>query len=206
MEALDYWRLCDDLTVHQAAFLIVGEDPADDGWGYNNAYPKGYEAAVTALKGAISREKIQCNNTHKSDDSFETNQTIDWDETLLSVADLKEWLSGRGFTTGFFFDSKANTLPYLDDSNAYYAPKLAAAIKAWEEVSTNEQLLNNCSPKQALIKWLEVNGHKFGLTTSFEEVAKIANWQTKGGAPTTVASPLSKYEPTATVLDDEIPF
>ncbi len=27
MEKLDYWRLCDELTVVQAALLITGEDP-----------------------------------------------------------------------------------------------------------------------------------------------------------------------------------
>jgi hypothetical protein len=28
MDPLDYWRLCDELSVVQAALLIVGEDPS----------------------------------------------------------------------------------------------------------------------------------------------------------------------------------
>jgi len=28
MESLDYWRLCDELNVIQAALLIQGEDPS----------------------------------------------------------------------------------------------------------------------------------------------------------------------------------
>ena len=29
MEEMDYWRLCDELSVYQAAFLILGLNPAD---------------------------------------------------------------------------------------------------------------------------------------------------------------------------------
>jgi hypothetical protein len=28
MEGLDYWRLCDEVSITQAALLIVGVDPA----------------------------------------------------------------------------------------------------------------------------------------------------------------------------------
>jgi hypothetical protein len=30
MEGTDYWRLCDELSVIQAALLVVGADPASD--------------------------------------------------------------------------------------------------------------------------------------------------------------------------------
>jgi hypothetical protein len=47
--------------------------------------------------------------------------------------------------------------------------------------------------KQALLKWLRKNADKFGLTKDdgnpneqgIEEIAKISNWDTKGGAPKT---------------------
>jgi len=43
MEGLDYWRLCDELSVIQAAFLIVGKDPAASqdyivGWTAKNGH------------------------------------------------------------------------------------------------------------------------------------------------------------------------
>jgi hypothetical protein len=30
MESLDYWRICDELSVIQAATLLVGGDPSSD--------------------------------------------------------------------------------------------------------------------------------------------------------------------------------
>ena len=38
MDVFDYWRLCDQLSVVQAALLIVGEDPStfDDGGLHND--------------------------------------------------------------------------------------------------------------------------------------------------------------------------
>ncbi|MCP5017691.1 MAG: hypothetical protein GY938_20830 [Ketobacter sp.] len=52
MENLDYWRLCEELNIVQAALLVVGEDPtiaeyAED-WEVQDR-PKGYEAAKTAI-------------------------------------------------------------------------------------------------------------------------------------------------------------
>jgi hypothetical protein len=57
MDALDYWRLCDDLSVVQIALLIVGEDPSQfqnyiDTQSPQNR-PAGYDAAKAALVNAI---------------------------------------------------------------------------------------------------------------------------------------------------------
>jgi len=32
MEKMDYWRFCDELTVIQAVYLIIGEDPDEHGY------------------------------------------------------------------------------------------------------------------------------------------------------------------------------
>ena len=57
MESLDYWRLCDELSVVHAALLIVGCDPgSEDGYAENwqpHEYPKGYLAAKSGLTAAI---------------------------------------------------------------------------------------------------------------------------------------------------------
>ena len=62
MEALDYWRLCDEVSVVQAALLIVGEDPSHiqddvDGTSPQNR-PAGYDAVVTALGNAIFAKRL----------------------------------------------------------------------------------------------------------------------------------------------------
>jgi hypothetical protein len=53
--------------------------------------------------------------------------------------------------------------------------------------------MRGTAAKQAMIRWLRRNADKFRLTNDdgnpnkqgFEEVAKIANWDGKGGAPKT---------------------
>lgn len=111
----------------------------------------------------------------------------DWELTTVSVDDLRKWLSDRGVKDGFFFPSSANDPDYIDRKNPRYAPRLAAAVRAWQQVTDPK----GKSPKQALIKWLTLHAADFGLTdeqgnpnnTAIEDVAKVANWQTKGGAP-----------------------
>jgi hypothetical protein len=62
MDGLDYWRLCDQLSVVQAAMLVVGSDPSSDamhveGWSPDKR-PPGYEAAKTAIANALRRGQI----------------------------------------------------------------------------------------------------------------------------------------------------
>ncbi len=68
MEDLDYWRLCDELNIIQAALLVVGEDPTcaerTEEWDVDKR-PKGYEAAKTAISHALRshvkyQDEIQC--------------------------------------------------------------------------------------------------------------------------------------------------
>ncbi|BBE10398.1 Uncharacterized protein MCB1EB_2237 [Mycoavidus cysteinexigens] len=125
---------------------------------------------------------------------FEPNviycEAPDWGKTTIDRQDLVNWLRERGFTTGFFFPNVTSDTPnYLDPENLRYAPKLAAAVRAWQAVTEP----NGKHPKQALQKWLRENAATFRLTkddgnpneTGIEEVAKVANWEPGGGAPKT---------------------
>ncbi len=193
---MDYWRLCDELTVIQAALLIVGEDPSStsayvEGWQAEQR-PIGYEAAKSALLSAISSKILPADKRSAWIDCDEHNPL----EVLIRVTDLREWLVRRGITTGFFFskNTKANTKPnYLDEQHSNYSPKLAAAIEAWLALTENPQLIKAKSVKKALTVWLRSNAGRFGLIkdngspneNGIEEVSKVANWKTKGGAPKT---------------------
>lgn len=56
MEELDYWRLCEDLNIVQAALLVVGDKPNLAEYTENHEVhkrPLGYEAAKTAISGAL---------------------------------------------------------------------------------------------------------------------------------------------------------
>jgi hypothetical protein len=101
-------------------------------------------------------------------------------------------LKSRGFIRGFFFPEPQGPA-YLARSHPHYSRKLEAAINAWKAVSENEELRRGKTVKQALEVWLRQHAGEYGLTkedgnpneTGIQEIAKIANWDTMGGAPKT---------------------
>jgi len=217
MDSLDYWRLCDELSVIQAALLIVGCDPSESqdmlmNWE-SHQRPTGFNAALAALKHAILAGRLPAtirrsawergwNEEPGEDENIghdsRARQIIykadpDWSLTTATVDDLRTWLRGRGLKSGFFFPEESESVDYCDPKNQHYSPKLAAAIGAWEAASKDSTLTRGKTVKQAIVIWLRRNADRFGLTKDdgspneqgIEEVSKIANWDTKGGAPKT---------------------
>ncbi len=146
-----------------------------------------------------------------------------WDQTTVAIDDLKAWLSERGLFPLFFFPSGVSD-GFRDPSHPRYSAKLATAVAAWEKV---DRAAKRKSVKQSLSEWVVSNGTQFGLgnsdgvvsQTAAEEVARIANWQTSGGAtPTSVElddddtnEPMEidnfeKIQPSKGDLDSDIPF
>jgi hypothetical protein len=202
MDGFDYWRLCDELTVVQAALLIAGCDPSSDasyveGWTPDQR-PIGYEAAKTAISNALRRGAVTGQILPIYDYDINGNtcgaqeDSIDLARSRVEVESLRDWLAGRGLKTGFFFPQATNSPDYLDPRHLRYAPKLAAAVRAWLATAT-PSAVSGKSPKQALVKWLREHAVEFGMTdddgkpneTGIEEAAKVANWQPTGGAPKT---------------------
>lgn len=199
MDALDYWRLCDELNIYQFALLVIGQDPVDFDYIRQltiDQRPRGYEAAKTALRSAIQSQKVPATlvdgelvELPNGDRHFET----DWWETRIEVDEIRKWLLSRGMTTGFFFPDDKLTAEYLDPTHHHYAPKLAAAIHAWEAVNADPNSIKKKTPKKALEAWLRAHANAYGLTkedgnpndTGNQEISKIANWDTRGGAPKT---------------------
>lgn len=76
---------------------------------------------------------------------------------------------------------------YLDPLHPRYAPKLAAAVKAWQAV----QETGKRTPKQAMEKWLNEHAAELRIADqegkpvkqAVEEISKVANWNLAGGAP-----------------------
>lgn len=213
------WRLADPLTVEQAASLIAGVDPHWPGvahmwgkWRPDTDDPifvedcMAYRTALAALSGAVrgGALKATCRSyadaehtivVHFAGGSNEVgvirDREPDWRLTTVTVADLAAWMESKGIRTGFFSPDGTDDVPgYLDPKHPRYAPKLAAAVRAWEAVT------DPCkeSPRNALMKWLREHAVTFGLTkddgtlnkTGIDEVAKVANWAPDGGAPKTL--------------------
>jgi len=193
MEDLDYWRLCDELSIPNAALLVVGCDPSEEMRGNYYAsdeyIPPGYDAVVEGITAALRREIIKGHLVLQSGRHGEIEGSICIQRSTVEVESLRQWLKSRGFCSGFFFPTATDAPDYLDPTNSRYAPKLAAAVRAWQAVTE----LGGKHPKQALVKWLREHATKFDLSdddgnpnqTGIEEVAKVANWQRGGGAPKT---------------------
>ncbi len=154
--------------------------------------------------------------TSDNDDVIYILKDPDWTDTKVSVEEIKMWFSSRGIYPAFFFP-KGHAEGFRDANNPRYSPKLASAVAAWETV---KKAGKNKSVKQSLLDWVVGNGVKFGLgnienvvsPTVAEEVAKIANWHTGGGATKTAVDdeddgieqkgPIQNFRE----IDDEIPF
>lgn len=250
MNGLDHWRICEALSIIQAALLFIGLDPSEDGVEENveewhaSKRPPGYTAMKCALVNAIQGGQLSATLRYRGRkmreeifeqydveyadaiegpglDEIEIRKTwllkaeaprvvqIDsntpaeyengpvlicekfpnWYYSTVKVDDLREWLRGRGISSGFFFSEPKSEREYLDKQHERYAPKLAAAVSAWE----NAKVMPGKSPKSQLQKWLREHAANFGLTDKegklnqlgIEDVAKVANWQPSGGAPKT---------------------
>lgn len=201
LSAIAYWRICDALTIVQAALLLLGCDPASEyshveGWKIHER-PTGYEAVKQAILGAVRGGKVAAEIVQQIESDMNGNEyplagTIDLERTTVAVDSLRQWLADRGVTSRFFAQVPRSGPDYLNPEHPRYAPKLAAAVRAWMAVDDPQ----GKSPKSALSKWLRENARDYGLSDDegkpneqgIEECAKVANWQPGGGAPRTPGS------------------
>lgn len=200
-EPIDYWRLCDQLTVVQAALLVVDVDPSDKYEEIEELHaeerPPGYDAVKNAIKTALLKGTIKGDVVPEDSYDSQNNRlnpipgTIDVEYTLVDVDSLRDWLRLRGFESEFFFSQSIEVAEYLDPQHPRYAYKLAAAVKAW--LAVQGAPLKGKSPKQAAEKWLREHATELQLTddegkqneTGIDEISKVVNWQPTGGAPKT---------------------
>jgi hypothetical protein len=208
------WLLADRLSIIEAALLLVDIEPQGasefvENWT-DSEKPAGYVAARRAIVSAIQNKRVQgsVNWAFEEDMRGQRQETdrIDYAQSWLETESLRKWLGERGFHSAFFgLGQESKTPGYLDPAHARYAPKLAAAVEAWE--SFNESERGAGTAKQNLSRWLRLNASRFGLVDEdgkptesvIGEIAKIANWARTGGAP--------RLQPESTAdFDDEIPF
>jgi hypothetical protein len=214
MDELEFWCLADALSLTNAAALICDIRPSlvrsddleyENGWVYvsstegdpgNDNFRASLQCMITAIQRGILTADVQYLTRQKyfrvaNEDQGVMVSELDPTATTVDRADLCEWLEKRGLRPAFFFPKQVASQPgYLERSNPRYAPKLAAAVDAWNNVSNNPDLWRVTSPKNALSKWLNENASAYGLTkddgtpnaTAVEEIAKVANWKPEGGA------------------------
>lgn len=195
LDRLDYWKLCMDFTVVQAALIVCGEAPDDLQYQVENnsaRCPEGYVAIRTAFHHALNSGKLKPSKAvfQYTDEGYETNH-IDIHSTMIAVEEIDRYLKSVHVQCDFF-DRWSSASGYLA-SQPDMPLKLSAALQAWSAVSSDASRLRGRSPKQALEQWLVENAAEFGLLkgdgrpnrTGIEEICKVANWKPSGGAPAT---------------------
>lgn len=212
LKGIDLWRLCEVLSVQNAALLIAGVDPGTtsefvEEWEQHNR-PAGYEAAKAAIcaglqshaiEGKIVPHYTQVSPAGHPLDAWEdaaVPDSVNIFQSTVKVESLRTWLRSRGLNGGFFFPPGADEPDFLNKDHRCYAPKLAAAVKAWRAVVDEGLFEDQGTPKQHLDKWLREHAAEFGLTrpdgkqneTAIGEISKIANWKPEGGAAKTPAA------------------
>lgn len=208
-DEFDYYKLMDDLTIHEAAALIAGASPNEINSGDYNGDVCHYlddthknhifSVCVSAITRAIERDVIPAIiRTHgrfsywkpSSQAAWQPIDDIDPSKTTIEREDLRAWLKERGFNHGFFFPDTSNKIkPYLDPDNLHYAKKLAALIAAWEaadKAAQNDSAIDK-NPNAFVAKWLIENADSYNLRDKdqtegfFKELAATCNWNSVGG-------------------------
>ena len=205
MDSFEIWRLCDKFSIVQAALLAIDVEPSVEGKNVETKpieeRPPGYEAMKYALVQALQAKQISGNlvrdparvktDAHGMNVSLIAS-AVHLHQSSVEVASLGSWLDKHGIENRFFSLERTATRAYLDPDSPRYAPKLDAAVRAWEAMD-NPHLLSGKTPKTALMNWIRQHATELGLVgengrpnqTAIEEVAKVANWNPKGGAPKT---------------------
>lgn len=200
MDSIDFWKLCDDYSIVQAAILACGGDPEDLQWEVerNSSHrPHGYVPVRTALMSAVQAGTL--NARIVTFDSDFDNQGREPHNAYVTAADLNAFFRAKRMVAPFFDRSDLPPEASFRPDSPQFPRKLDAAIKAWTAVTSDPASLRGRSPKQALEKWLIEHASELGLLNKdgqpnrngIEEICKVANWKPEGGAtPTPSALPL----------------
>jgi len=205
--------------VVEASLLILDVEPQGTADSVENSaedfQPAGYRAVKAGILAGLDNKSLKGGLRRPESQDFHGNWTIDETRydvhtSFVEVESLIAWLRSRGFSTGYFFSDAPKHHGLKDPAHPRYAPKLAAAVEAWESYVGGTTSAGTA--KQQLAKWLRLHAAEYGLSdedgklreTVIEQLATIANWATRGGAPK--AEPPNSPEPFDQDLDDEIPF
>lgn len=203
------WHLSDVLTLHVAASLIAGYDPnriaicrndTNFKQDYSSLFPIEEALHNAVLSGSLKiAERVNGNEIYVQDGKDGTEENCEpfnpvcLSGTKVEVSEIRAWLERQGYKPQFFFPDTVDVPDFLNPNQKNYSPKLAAAISAWQAVNAAPELIKGKTVKKALLKWLRRNADKYGLTKGdgspneqgIEEIAKISNWDIRGGAPKT---------------------
>ena len=166
MQDIDFWKLSDELTIVQAALLVIGVNPDDHPFvesGNLADRPRGYEAAKHAIFTSLKAERIRGEIKYFVDERGDYDPYPSDTDSTVEVASHKQWLKGKGMTQHFFFFPESAVSEFMDTEHPRYSRKLAAVVAAWQAMD-NPDRLRSKTVKQAVEKWLRENASQYGLS------------------------------------------
>ena len=194
MDKISRWKLADELTPYQIALLISGYDPSEFESDHPDRWPEEVRRDISPFLNAI-KNVARSGRVEMTPVTFENgyDNDINWLATTVNIDSLCEWMRRRNFYDGFFMIEHEKIDELVNPSGEYYAPKLAAAVRAWNETTSSSESLNGKTPKKALEIWLRKHANEYGLTgkdgnpneLGIEEICKVSNWKPGGGATPT---------------------
>lgn len=199
MDRIDRWKLADELNVFQIALLIAGYDPSEFETDYYDAWPAEVKLEMSPYLNAVKNAARSDKFVFKKQSNYNEDD-IDWYNSLVEIESFTSWLRSRNFVDGFFIGLSEDEVGISNISGEFYAAKLAAAVRAWTEITADPKALIGKTPKKALEIWLRKHANEYGLTNKdgnpnelgIEEICKVANWKPSGGASPT---PISAEQP-----------
>jgi hypothetical protein len=204
MDRMNRWKLADELNAYQIALLIAGYDPSEFEDELHHMWPSEVKMEVSPYLNAIKNAAHSQKFMFKEVQNYSGDET-DWRDSLIDIDSFSEWLRSRNFNDRFFLSLQCEPDRLSDSSYDFYAPKLAAAVRAWNEVTSDPVALNGKTPKKALEIWLRKHANEYGLTNKdgnpneleIEEICKVTNWKPSGRAtPTPIPSAKSPLDAT----------
>lgn len=190
--SLKHWLLCEKYTVAEAAYLILEIVPNIDDEGISDFT---YKEELKALQKALDQAGVS--GAIKAETERDING-YQWVAGLYKDS-LIQWLEKNRVKAPLFLPDSpqaggSQTPPYLNKDHPYYSPKLALAVRAWEAVALGDEYQNSSrTVKQniedvarSLAVEVELVGDGEKVPdAAIDQVAKVANWNTAGGAPKT---------------------
>lgn len=190
------WKIQDVVTIQEAVLLAFGVVPEGDyatllTYRHKAEWPKGMFPLARMLANALESKIIEGTPIYHGEyqDAGYFSNRLDIDAALVSITSVQRLFNKKNILDQFFNDTPVANAEYLDVEHACYAPKLHAAVNAWQAIAIDSEGKNTKTPKQNIEIWLRKNAQKFDLAKddgtlnehAIEQIAKIINWRPEGG-------------------------
>lgn len=195
---LSHWRIKESLTIKQAAFLMVGEEPPDIGELEDHfTAPRlmvSDELAKAVQKGEVEAEYLETERLPASLENDEWKEIVNPDKTTIKRSHLAKWAFSKGHHPEFLRDLEENEdrdqierqeQPFLNRKHPHFPKELEIAVSTWVALYEKGGIKEKRGHKEQIIKW--INTHYEGLSNAaIERIATVVNPNKRGGAPPSV--------------------